>query len=482
MKKKFLTSALGVLVLLAMTKSTVMPTPPRTWGTDVTMFNTDSANNAHPIFTKYKSFDTGVVDTGTQIAMPGMPLDAAASNAPYIAPGGSYYYNPVSDPNFGTNFNGSVVLSSDRPLAAIVGVGNNFKSAAYAGDTYGGISKTSAKVILPIVMGRLGTWNTRISIQNAGSAATNVTLTYVGTANVPAPTTISNVPANQAVRIDQYDAGVTGFNGSAIVTTNNGQPVAVTVEEYRTSGGVLITYNGIVDTDADSTVYMPGYIDRGAWATDMTIVNVDTAVTANVTISFTNSTSTIAGPIAAGKSVYFNRTQGLPAGFSGAFPNDYYGSATVTTTGGKVVTSYNITNNRINGLPANNNMGYVGFPSSAAATTVIDPLVEDLYHGWESTFTVQNVEGGTANLKLYYAGNTGSPAPLCNPCLASITTGSMTFVQQGGGHVSPNFIGGVRIVSDKKIVVIGDQGQYQDYSANGYSAGDTAGGFTGFGQ
>jgi hypothetical protein len=475
MKKKFLTSAFGVVVLLAMSISNVMATPPGTWGTDVTMFNMDSASIAHITFTKYDAFTAGgATDPGHAVALPNIPSDTTGY---YIAAGGSYYYNPANDPNFGSSFNGSVVLSSDKPLAAIVSAANNSTGTAYASDTYGGISKTSAKVILPIVMARLGTWNTRVSIQNAGTVATDVTIKYVG-ANAPAQQTVAGLPANQAVRLDQYDSGASNFNGSAVVTSTGSQQLAVTVEEYRTGGGVLITYNGVVDTDADTTVYMPGYIDQGIWTTDFTVVNND-AVAAPIIITFTGITNKIEGTIAPGGSAYFNNhgNPKMPTGFTGTLPTNYYGSATVVSTGGKVVSEYNISNN--NGGPGNANEGYVGFPNTAGATTVVVPLIENMYStGWETTFTVQNIDGGTANLSLTYGGN---KAANCNPCTADVTGGSKTFNQGQDGHIPTGFIGGVKIVSTnaKRIVVIGDQANFKSST---YAPGDTAGGFTGFGQ
>lgn len=462
--KKIGGSILIVTLILVLTLSTVVAAPPGTWTTDVTIFNMDSVNPATVLLTRQAAFTGSNVDTGSAITLPNNIIPA----------GGSLYYNPVTDATFPSSFDGSMVISSNAPVAAIVSVANTFTGSAYASDTYGGISKTATKVILPVIMARLGTWNTRISIQNAGTVNANISVSYIGT-NAPATQTINNLPAGQVARLDQYDAGATNFNGSAIVTSTNGQPLAITVEEYRTSGGVLITYTGIADSDAANTVFMPGYIDQGVWSTDFNIVNPDT-VAANVTITFTNSSATITGTIPAGSSGYFNRsiTQKYPAGFSGTFPTNYYGSATITTTGGKVVLQYNISNN-INGGPGNANIGYVGVPTTASSLKVVVPLIENLYSsGWTTTYTVQNVEGGTANLKLYYAGN---KAPLCSPCNVIMTTGSKTFTQNLDGHLPTGFIGGVRIESDKKIVVIGDQG---NFISPAVKSGDNAGGYAGY--
>lgn len=454
--------SLGVLVvlvgLIGGTAYAEPAAPPGQWTTDFTVLNLENQPATVQVVRYGLCSGSGCpADSGTPITTANIPAN------------GSFYYNPATDPSFPSPFAGSIVLSSDRLLGATVTVANDQGGSAYASDAYAGVSEVSTSVFLPIIMGKLGTWNTRIAIQNAGSANTNVTVQYIGP-GAPGNTTITNLPPNMTVIVDQYDnPGMTNFNGSALVTSS-GQPLAVEVDEYKTTGGVLVSYTGVPLSQADSTIYMPGFIAQGQWATDFTIVNTEGSA-ANVQVTFAGYGGTLSGSIPANGSAYVNGYAGvIPAGWSGMPPTSgYYGAATVTSTNGKkLVVVYNIANSA--GGPGNYAIGYVGFPNSLGAKKVAVPLIENHYStGWDTTFSVQNIEGGTANLSMVYSGN---KAPNCNPCNYTMTTPSHTFNQVTDGHVPTGFLGGVTITSDKKIVVIADQNKTG-------APGDTAAGFPG---
>ena len=128
---------------------------------------------------------------------------------------------PRLDPLSRRGFRGRLCLSSDKLLGATVTTANDGTGSAYASDAYSGISEVSKSVFLPIIMGKLGVWNTRIAVQNAGAATTTVTIHYIG-AGAPADTIINNLPPNMMAIVDQFDnPGMTNFNGSAVVTQAN---------------------------------------------------------------------------------------------------------------------------------------------------------------------------------------------------------------------------------------------------------------------
>jgi hypothetical protein len=431
--------------------------PPGSWVTDFTVLNLENSPAALGV-TRYVRCTT-----------PGCAADPGATVANTTVPAnGSYYYNPALDPAFPSPFAGSIVLSSDKLIAATVTVANTATGSAYASDAYAGISEVSTSVFLPIIMGNLGPWSTQIAVQNAGGSNANVTIDYIGP-GAPGDSTINNLPPNMTAIVDQQSIpGLSNFNGAAIVTSS--QPVAIEVDEYKSSGGVLVSYTGVPLSQANSTVYMPGFIAQGQWATDFTIVNTEGS-SADVQVSFVGSGNTLSGSIPANGSAYVNGYAGvIPAGWTGAPPvSGYYGAATVTSTNGKkLVVVYNIANSA--GGPGNYAIGYVGFPSTKGAKKVAVPLIENHYStGWDTTFSVQNIEGGTANLSMVYSGNL---APNCNPCTYPMTSASHTFNQVTDGHVPAGFLGGVTITSDKNIVVIADQNKTG-------AQGDTAAGFPG---
>jgi len=413
---------------------------------------------------RYTQCTTGCsADTGTQVNI------STSCGTNVICANGSAYYNPVSDPSFPSGFSGSITASSTEQLAGTVTIANTFTGSAYASDAYSAVSNPATSIIAPIVMSGYGAWNTRITVQNAGSSNTNVTINYIGS-GAPGATTITNLPPNMMAMVDQ--AGMTsGYIGSAIITAS--QNLAVVVEEYKSTGGVLLTYNGIPTTSAATTVYLPGYIDMGVWATDLTIVNTTgTATTANVT--FAGSSATLSGPLGANGMVYLNRYGGLPAGWSGTFPTNYYSAATITA-GQNVVAAYNIANSGTGGA-GNLQAAYLGFPPSAAGTNIVVPLIENMYStGWVTTFSVQSIDGNPATLTLVYSPVAGS----CNgSCTKNFTMSeaSHTFNQLSDGHVNTGFLGGVNITSDRNIVVIADQ---TNTTAPAYQGGDSLAGFVG---
>jgi len=450
--------AFGLVVVLGglLAMSVQAQGPPGSWTTDFTILNLeDSAGTVN--ITRYAECETGCSeDLGTLVKE-----EAIAAN-------GSYYYNPALDSTFPNNWSGSIVVSSDRQIAATVTVANSESGSDYASDAYSGVSVVEDSVFLPIVMGSLGSWNTLMAIQNVGSATTDVTIEYIGS-GAPANTTISNLPPNMTAIVDQQEnTGMSNFNGSALVTASGGQPLAIVVEEYKTTGGVLVNYVGIPLSQADTTIYMPGFIAQNVWATDFTIVNT-TGNLATVDIAFSGASNALHGTIAANGSAYVNGYTGnYPSGWTGSAPTSgYYGSATVTSDE-DVVIVYNISNSAAGGA-GNFSVGYVGAPSTQGATDVAVPLIENQYStGWDTTFSVQVISGGTANLSMVYSGNM---AASCNPCTASVT-GSGTFNQVTDGHVPTGFLGGVTITSDTDIVVIGDQNKTG-------GSGDTAAGFPG---
>jgi hypothetical protein len=448
---------LGILVILlglvAIPAYAEPDAPPGNWVTDFTVLNLENKTATVQV-TRYNqcSGNNCPADTGTTVA------------SPTIAPNGSWYYNPATDPNFPAGFTGSIVLSSDALLGVTATTANDRTGTQYASDAYAGVSDVSTDVFLPIIMGKLGAWNTRMAIQNAGGAAANITIDYIG-AGAPGDTVITNVPPNMTVIVDQFsNAGMNNFNGSARVTSN--QPLAVEVDEYRSTGGVLISYVGVPVAQAATTLYMPGFIATGVWATDFTIVNTE-GTPANVQMTFSGSPATLSGQIPANGSAYVNGYAGVkPGGWTGMPPvSGYYGSAKITSDK-KVVVVYNIAN-AANGGAGNYQMGYVGFSSGSNKVAV--PLIENKFSsGWDTTFSVQNIGGGTADLSMVYSGN---KAPLCNPCTKQIQE-AWTFNQTTDNHVPTGFLGGVTISSTKPIVVIADQNKTG-------ATGDTQAGYPG---
>jgi len=138
-KKLFLATTLALIVILVLTMS-ALAAPLGSWVTDFTLFNLSSTAGANITLSAYPT------NNGT----------SSWTKADTISAGGSYYYNPVTDAGFPAGFAGSIVVSSDQPLAGTVTLANDLTGAQYASDAYGAVSIPSTSVILPIVMSGLG--------------------------------------------------------------------------------------------------------------------------------------------------------------------------------------------------------------------------------------------------------------------------------------------------------------------------------------
>lgn len=390
-----------------------------------------------------------------------------------VAPNSPVYFNPAihsldNGQPFPAGWQGSAVVESNQPMAAIITLANDSSGSQYVSDAYVGVSEPSTTVFAPIVMAKLGPWNTRLSIQNAGNADAQAYITYKQGGITVATEATSPIKPGAAIVVDQFNnPSLNNFNGSAIITST--QPLAVTVDEYKTTGGLLVSYTALPLSKASGTVYMPGFINMlGPWATDFTIINTSGTV-ASVTITFTGISAQLNCSIPGNGSLYLNPAAGVYGGCSGGpLPANYYGAATVSATQ-PVVVAYNIANTLGAGDRA---IGYTGISPADTGTSIGVPLIENKYGAgqWVTTYSVQVLDGGSATLNLQYSG-TVAGSPFTNAISVGIS-GSQTFNQVSDGHVPAGFLGSVKITANKPIAVIADQNSL-------IRPGDVAAGFPG---
>jgi len=106
------------------------------------------------------------------------PLNAGKPNPFTLDPGASFeVYVPgipaLADGRY------SVVISSDQEIVAIANlIGQNTAGTVFYNGSYSGMSAGAESVYLPSIVYEYYNWNSLVSIQNAGSAATDVTVTY----------------------------------------------------------------------------------------------------------------------------------------------------------------------------------------------------------------------------------------------------------------------------------------------------------------
>lgn len=328
-----------------------------------------------------------------------------ATTTDTIAASSSKTYYPLAAVSDG--FNGSVVISSNQPVAAITNVLGN--DGAH-GASYIGFSGGATTVNLPLVMKNnygIGTW---FNVQNTGSSDATVNIAYAGTAC----TDTATIKPSAAHTFDQSanTCLADGYVGAAQVTS--GQNIVVTVMQVTSdSSGLmpsLLAYNGF--TTSSTTPVMPlvtsGYYDSG---TGIQIQNTGAAST-DVTVTYTPSagfpgaTCTEQHTIAAGNSATF----GFPSmdascytDGGGAGSAAFVGSAQVTTNS----TSQNLVAivNQVT-MGASTAAAYGAFSPADATDTVSLPLIMDRNYGMFTGIAVANVGTVATDINCTFSGTT----------------------------------------------------------------------------
>jgi hypothetical protein len=137
---------------------------------------------------------------------------------------------------------GHVTNSSSSPLALVV---NQARQAQLSSYSIGG--SPSSVAVLPLVMRSYSTfgtssWSTGIHVQNVGTASTVVTAVYYyGAGSVAGTYSTSSLAPNSMENIFPVQTP-DGFFGSAVLTSSNGQPILVEVNQIAGSDPAVDTF------------------------------------------------------------------------------------------------------------------------------------------------------------------------------------------------------------------------------------------------
>jgi hypothetical protein len=228
-------------------------------------------------------------------------------------------------------FAGSAVVSgpSGANLAAVVNTLHTSGAAA----SYESVGIGGVRLNAPLLFKEAGGWNTGLQVQNVGSRVTQVTVTYRASSGAGEWREQASIGPGAAVTLYQpANAQLpNGFVGSAIVTSNNAQPLVGIVNAVNSTRGNAMAYVALGDgAPMLTTPFMARNSD--GWTTGLQVQNLGVDPT-NVTLllqdpggvlldSYTESN------IAPGAS----RTFFLPA--MPNVPEGWRGSATVVSTTG----------------------------------------------------------------------------------------------------------------------------------------------------
>jgi hypothetical protein len=356
----------------------------------------------------------------------------AASPSDTIAGDDSNTYFPLSAVSDG--FNGSVVISSDKDIRAIANIlGNGLDYGA----SYSGFTAGAEEVSLPLLMKGNAGFSTWFNVQNAGSAATNVTVAYSD--GVTGSCTALQ-PGAACTLMQDDEAHATGWVGSATVTAD--EPVAVTVMQVGAT--TLFGYSGF--TGGSPEVAMPLInANNAGYITGVQIQNVDSTST-SVTVTYTPSlagtecseTKTIAG----NSSETFALGAFTASGSCGL--QTLIGSAEVTAnTGGNDLVAIV---NQLN-LGANKGAAYEGFDPSTATNAVVMPLIMDRNSGYFTGFSVANVGGSSTSVNCTFSGTSYTASD-------TVPAGeAMTLIQNG--MIASGYVGSATCTAGAGAQIIG---------------------------
>ena len=374
-----------------------------------------------------------------------------------VPPGESKnYYQPHID-ELGTTFDGSVVITSDQPIAAIANQ-TSYSQTPNLAASYNGVSEVATRLMAPIIYKNYGGWTTRLAVQNAGSAPANVTVTYRRGTDTWTEGPIAIAPGARHT-FDQKDSPIPdGFFGSAVVESD--QPVAAVVNEINPTG-IALSYACI--SSGATRVYAPLLYKRygyaNGWISGLQVQNMGATAT-HVTVTYRSKegdTWVEEADIDPGTSHTFY--QGDPAS---PLPDGFIGSAVVESSQ-EVAVIVNYAN-----YAAGQGMSYN--PLSGGTTKVYAPLLYKRFgagNAWVSGIQVQNVGDTTTRVRVTYHQTLPTPGgPWTEE--ADIEPGtSYTFYQ--GDPASPlpdNFLGSavVESLDGQPIIAVVN---YSNYSLVG---------------
>ena len=306
-----------------------------------------------------------------------------------IPANGSKTYYPLTAVPAG--FTGSMVVSSDQQIAAIVNVlGNNGQRA----DSYSSFSQGATTMNLPLVEKNNFNINTWFSVQNTGSTAASVSVAY----KPGACTESATIPAFASKTFDQSTNGClpSGFVGAATVTS--AQPLAITVMQVTPQSLLAYTGFGSTSTNPIMPLVSSGYFKSG---TGIQIQNTG-ATNTNVTISYTpsagfpGSACTETRTVPASTSVTFAYPT-FPAGCGASFVGS--GKVTGNSANMPLVAIVNQVTQGSAGASS-----YDAINSANATSKVSLPLIMDRNFKYFTGFSIANVGTQSTNVSCTFSG------------------------------------------------------------------------------
>ena len=369
---------------------------------------------------------TGVIEYFTQ---DGAAWGSGTENFTIDTVGGQAIFRQYANPGDPGNPNltdgaGSVVVSADQPLGAVVQIQARGQNPTSNG-AYSGVSEGDTSFYVPLVAKNLSTasgmGNSQIIVQNTSSITEAVEIEMIGSNGVSVYTKSGiTLQPGASFYYDlalEDDANIPdGWYGSAVArTTTTGGSITV-VSNFFT-GDAMQTFNAFSSSSPATKWYIPLFTSRlsNSLSTPVAVQNLSGSAIATGTIQlacvpdpglqgYTPFTLTNASEVGNAAAYYFNPVtdNSIPAGF--------YGSCIVEAPAN--VVSFV----QMRFISTGEAAAYEAFPAGGTDTKVIVPLVaKRLSNGFATAVTIQNLGTTTATVSLTYNPSpdyTGSSDPI----------------------------------------------------------------------
>jgi hypothetical protein len=359
-----------------------------------------------------------------------------------VTKGQSNTYFPI---HAAAGFNGSVVVSSDQPIAVISNLVVN--TTARALGSYVAFESGANTIYFPLLMKGNASQTSTFNVQNTGSDSVDITISFTPEVGSSYP---SISPINDTIAMGAahtYDLGtlsqfssVTKWVGSASVTVGDTADsiagVASTVNQKFSDAYQLATYNAF--NSGSTTVLLPLIQENNSGnRTSINCQNIDPSNTTTISVAYT--------PEAGSVSKVSESKPGITANGIAVFLQDYQGSAkfvgSATVTSSPAVPLVCVVNQQ---KPANGRYSaYEGFDPSAATDTVVLPLIQSRNGNDTNGYVYSSINLATADGSSHSITCDFRPAPgFTDPSDATDSGASVVFVQNDIYGNGSKFVGG----------------------------------------
>jgi len=213
----------------------------------------------------------------------------AAAQTLSISAYSSRVFNQLSNPNLPDSWIGSAVVTADQPLA---GVGNFYNAgtsvATSAFQSYNAFGAGSTKLYVPRIVRHFYGYEGGLTIQNIGTANTDVTVNFLFAGKTYTHTVTALKPnASKVLYMGNplTSLGTANGTGSAVVTSS-GQPIVAIINEDNRTIGQGSTYNAVVDGEQTNFIVFSQVASRFyGYSGGVQVQNLGVA-SANLTITF----------------------------------------------------------------------------------------------------------------------------------------------------------------------------------------------------